>query len=250
MCRGQSRIYLASGLLALICALAGCASVTAIVIDPATGQAKTNAIDGIPYYQPAPYLLVTEVPLDEQATPNGRAGGAGAAPSGDNKSQTGSNASQDGSGTSPSSASDTSFSMFTKQYGLKLIYLPDMSRPMVLQQHPGIGSTQLNASLQNGWMLTSISGSADSKTAETLASIGSLISAAKGGGGSGGTGSATTSKKGGGREGNPVQTPVLPPGLYRLVFDKVTGGLINVCQVVKFSTTGIENASKADTCLK
>jgi hypothetical protein len=138
--------------------------------------------------------------------------------------------------------------MFTKQYGVKLIYLPDRSRPMVLRQHAGIGSTQMNATLQDGWMLTSLNSSADSKTAETLASLASVVSAAYGGG-SGATGTTKASKSGGGDEKDKttVNPPVLPPGLYKIMFDR-GGVLTSVCQVVRFSTTGIESAALAQKC--
>lgn len=234
-------------------ALSGCASVTAISVDPATGRAKADAAEGIPYFLPAPYLLVTEVPIDASPESNGKQGGAAAdkaAPAAKpDPSKSGAPAAtQDGSGTAPSSSSDTSFSMFTKQYGVKLIYLPDPSRPMVLRQHAGIGSSQMNATLQDGWMLTSLNSSADSKTAETLASLASVIGAVYGGG-SGATGTTKAVKSGGGAqdENAAPNPPVLPPGLYKIVFDK-SGVLTNVCQVVRFATTGIESAATAQKC--
>jgi len=233
-----------------VSALTGCASVTAISVDPNTGQAKADAAEGIPYFLPAPYFLVTEVPIDASPESDGKQGGAAvdkAAPAA-KPDPSKSAATQDGSGTAPSSTSDTSYSMFTKQYGVKLIYLPDPSRPMVLRQHPGFGSTQMNATLQDGWMLTSLNSSTDSKTAETLASLASVIGAAYGSG-SGATGTTKALKSGGAGQ-NEIAAPnppVLPPGLYKIVFDK-SGVLTNVCQVVRFATTGIESAAIAQKC--
>jgi hypothetical protein len=231
----------------------GCASVTAFSVDPNTGQAKTDAAEGIPYFLPAPYLLVTEVPIDAAPESNGKQGGAAAdkaaPPAKPDPSKSDAPApAQGGSGGAPSSASDTSFGMFTKQYGVKLIYLPDPSRPMVLRQHAGLGSAQMNVTLQDGWMLTSLNSAADSKTAETLASIASVIGAVYAGG-SGATGTTKALKSGGAGPGDNAASnpPVLPPGLYKIVFDK-SGVLSNVCQVVRFATTGIESAAMAQKC--
>jgi hypothetical protein len=235
-------------------AVSACASVTAIPIDVGSRAAKAGAVEGIPYYLPRPYLLVTEVPVETPA-PNagGAAGGAAAAAAGakgatpsatDDASK---KATTDaGSGTSPSSTTDQSFGMFTKQYGVKLIYLPDYEHPMVLQQHAGIGSTTLKPTLQNGWMLTALDSSADSKTAETLASIGSILSATHGGGSSG---TGASSKSGGGAEEKNAPPPpkALPPGLYRLVVTP-KGVVTGVCQVARFDNTGVVNAVELQAC--
>jgi hypothetical protein len=245
----------------LSAAASSCASVTAVPVDPLTWKAKMDAPEGIPYYLPRPYLLVTEVPVE---TPPPKAqqeegkGGAAAkaapgkgtsadksAPPADDAMKKATPAPDDGSGTSPSPASDQSFGMFTKQYGVKLIYLPDYEHPMLLRQRAGIGSTTLKPTLQNGWMLTALDSSADSKTAETLASIGSLVSATHGGG-SGGTGG---SKSGGGEEakGAPPPAKALPPGLYRLVVSP-KGVVVDICQVARFESTGVLAALDLQAC--
>jgi len=136
--------------------------------------------------------------------------------------------------------------MFTKQYGVKLIYLPDYSHPMVLQQHAGLGSTTMKPTLQNGWMLTSLDSSADSKTAENLSSIAAIIGATHGG--SGGTGGTKSSQAGGGGPGAAPTPPVLPPGLYRLYFDPRTGVLTKLCKVARFNDRGVEDPETAQKC--
>src|SRR3984957_21286162 len=95
-------------------ALSGCASLAAIPVDPATGRAKADAAEGIPYFLPAPYLLVTEVPIDASPESNGKQGGAAAdkaAPAA--KPDPGKSgapaAAQDGGGTAAGAASATSF---------------------------------------------------------------------------------------------------------------------------------------------
>jgi hypothetical protein len=230
-------------------ALAGCASVTAIPVDPKTGQAVPGAVPGVRYYMPSPYLLVTEVPNDPSAGPKG-AGGAGGGPAPAAPAPatpTDKKAADDSSGASPSPTTDTSFSMFTKQYGIKLIYLPDYSRPMVLQQSAGIGSTTMKPTLQNGWMLTTLDSSADSKVAETLSSVASIIGATHGGSGGSG-GSKSGGAAGGGAAGEAPVPPVLPPGLYRLYFDPSTGVLTKLCKVARFNQNGIEDPEIAQRC--
>ncbi len=228
--------------------VAGCASVTAVPVDPATGQAKKDGAHGIPYFLPRPYLLVTEVPVDTPAVPtdkgDGKGGGAADKGAGIDKKPA---ATDDGSGTAPSPTSDQSFGMFTKQYGVKLIYLPDYEHPMVLRQRAGFGSTTLKPTLQNGWMMTALDSSADSKTAETLASIGTILSATHGGG-SGGTG-GQKDKSGGAAEtqGAPPPAKALPPGLYRLVVTP-KGAVVDVCQVARFDSTGVVGAVDLQAC--
>ena len=244
-------LSMSAGCIALSAAIAlsGCATVTAIPIDPKTGKARDGVQQGIPYYLPAPYLLVTEVPLDPQ--PTSKVGGGGGGGGGSNQqTDLGKQDAAKGNGDGTAGATtNTSFGMFTAQYGVKLIYLPDHSRPMVLTQSAGIGATQLNPTLQDGWMLTSLSSSADSKVAETLASVASLISATHGGSSSGGSGTSGNDKKGGG-PGNPVVPPAraLPPGLYKLVYDSTTGRLTGLCEVKNFDSTGIVDAQIAQAC--
>jgi hypothetical protein len=137
--------------------------------------------------------------------------------------------------------------MFTKQYGIKLIYLPDYSRPMALQQSAGIGSTTMKPTLQNGWMLTTLDSSADSKVAETLSSVASIIGAIHGGSGGSG-GSKSGGGAGGGAAGAGPVPPVLPPGLYRLYFDPSTGVLTKFCKVARFNQNGIEDPEIAQKC--
>jgi hypothetical protein len=118
----------------------------------------------------------------------------------------------------------------------KLIYLPDYNRPMAISESPGLfGTVTMGASLQDGWMLTSLQGSGDSKTAETLTAAASLVSALAGGGA--GAAKAAVPKPGGGPAGAPPPSPtkLLPPGLYSLVYNG-SGILKDVCLVRAFDT--------------
>lgn len=199
--------YLRISVLLVGASIYGCASITAIPLKP-DGSKQDNVVDGIRYYLPKPYLLVTELPEEPQSqqsqasgtTPTGGGSGNGA-----NASQSqGSNSGQgSGSSTSPSSAApssgtqDTSFSASTTSYSLKLIYLPDMAHPMALQSSSGLfGTVSVGPSLQDGWMLTSVNGSVDSGASATLSALASIISAKASPSGGGTTG--TQSKTGGG----------------------------------------------------
>jgi len=60
----------------------------------------------------------------------------------------------------------------------KLVMLPDKQEEYAITMNTGLwGSAEANPTLQDGWNLTSLSGKADSKTAETLASFASFIKA-------------------------------------------------------------------------
>ena len=116
-------------------------------------------------------------------------------------------------------ASDTSFMAQGKEYQVKLIYLPDYSRPFSVSIWSGIGSVQMKVALQDGWMLTSLDGSADSKVSETLtalASIASSIAGATSGG------AAAGGKQGKGNALGILSLPaqnLLKPGLYEFKYD-------------------------------
>jgi hypothetical protein len=69
-------------------------------------------------------------------------------------------------------------------YAVKLIYLPDYSQPMSIQLKSGVfGNSSSAPTLQDGWMLTSMSGSADSGGAAVISALTSLGSAFAGGAG-------------------------------------------------------------------
>ncbi|HEY2069947.1 MAG TPA: hypothetical protein VGG48_10370 [Rhizomicrobium sp.] len=189
-------------LLASTIALAGCASVTSIPLN-ANGTRATGQEEGIRYYKPKPYLLITELPETTAKPTTNTDGGSGkkkaAGTSGGNKSGSGDDSSdsdtKDSTATTntPSTGTaDTSFSASMASYSVKLIYLPDYSHPMALQTSTGLfGTVSIGPTLQDGWMLTGMSQSVDSGTSGALSSIASLVTAgmgSKGGGGGGGGG--------------------------------------------------------------
>src|SRR5262249_61725435 len=100
----------------------------------------------------------------------------------------------------------------------KLADLPDLSKPMASVAKDGFGTVSLNATWQDGWLLTNLQGTSDSKVAETLAAIASVITARRSGGGGGG-GEDKAERPGG------APPSLLTPGLERCDFDATNGSL-------------------------
>src|SRR5208337_1338519 len=267
---------------AIVCLSAlvsACAKVSVIPLE-ANGTGLKMAQEGVRYYLPKPYLLVAQIPLEPAdkskgqaaaTADNGAAGGGGRAVTGRSKKgaggtggtqgggaggtsdgSSGSAKNAGGSGGTSSTSTDTSFAMFSKQYGIKLIYLPDYEHPMAISESPGLfGSSEMKPSLQDGWMLTALDATGDSKTAETISAVASLVGAAMTGGASsaaGGAKAAGGAAAGGGAPAGPsavlaytktTAPPVLPPGLYKFVFDD-HGRLLGLDSVVYFCSSGLQ----------
>lgn len=105
---------------------------------------------------------------------------------------------------------------------------------MAMRAKAGIGTASLQPVLVDGWMLTSLQGSADSKVAETLTAVAGIVAAQKGNAGTS-TDKSDKGKAGGGGQANQAKKDrALPPGLYALTYD--SGGLLTgVCAVAYFS---------------
>lgn len=171
-------------------ALAGCASVNAVPLS-ANGE-RVGTVEGIRYYMPAPYLLVTDLPVSpkDAATDvsTAQTGGSGTSRGGTATGSTGSTSSPKAGGgdagtkdqttaAAPAAPStDTSFQALTSGHLIKLVYLPDLSHPMALQMRTGIfGNAAFAPTLQDGWMLTNLNGSADSGGPQTLQALASIL---------------------------------------------------------------------------
>jgi hypothetical protein len=267
-----------------VCLLVGCAGVTVTPLRPDDNTKVSKAQSGLRYYMPMPYLLVVELPpsaglsnstsnpahpkplspSDFEIPTNGSTNLAAAAtsggpgqgakpqkPSGDTgSSETGGpNAtdSANSSQTSPAPISDVSFAASTPQYLVKLVYLPDMRRPMAMKSNTGLwGTSDMKPVLQDGWMLTSLDAAADSKMAETLQGVGSIVGSALGTGGAGSAAKTAAKATAGGPGGGLSQLPadlslyygaangILRPGLYR--FDYDTNGVLIKMTAVSFFT--------------
>jgi len=212
----------------LLAALSGCASIDVVPLTP-NGSEDRSQEHGIRYFLPKPYLLVTELPMvgpGDQGAP-AAAGGAGKGGGKDDSSKGDGGGGKDSSAqaSTPSApSSDTSFSAATTQYAVKLIYLPDLGRPMALKVNSGLfGTSSVAPTLTDGWMLTSLNGSSDSGAAATLQALTGLISGGASGGKNGG-GKSGGDKNAAGGGPPPIFLPpwgesVLPPGLYEIHFD-------------------------------
>jgi hypothetical protein len=163
-----------------------------------------------------------------------------------------------------------SFGGNTPQYIMKLVYLPDLTRPMAMKISTGLfGTSSMKPVFQSGWMLTSLDVTADSKAAETLTALGSIVGAVVGmsaGGAPAATGAAKkkAAAPGGGASRVPVDLSglfapghyILKPGLYKFNYDtgpNGNGALTGLLPVTYFTGCGPIQASdpaalaKADT---
>lgn len=141
----------------------------------------------------------------------------------------------------PAAASDTSYQHTSGGYQVKLVYLPDFSRPMSVQMHSGVlGTASFQPTLIDGWMLTSLQGSGDNKVAETMTAIAQIIASAEGGGKAATTGAtkAGGAPKGTGGGDTGLPAGMLPPGLYGFDYDAVDGRLKGICVVTAFGASG------------
>jgi len=191
-------------LIAVLCT--ACAGVNAIPLhaDGSVDWWKWWFATGVRYYLPKPYLIIAELP----ATPNppkksdGDADSSGLDPSANPpspKAKDDSGSDKQPQVSAPSAPpSNTSFAATMAQYSVKLIYLPDFSHPMALKMRSGLlGTASAAPTLQDGWMLTSLSASSDNGVANTLQGIAAVVSGAAStasGGGKGGASGGTTTK--------------------------------------------------------
>ena len=72
-------------------------------------------------------------------------------------------------------AKDGTTNTEAKQF--QIIYLPDLSKQRSIRMHAGWGSVEMEPNLENGWMLTGMSGKADSKVAENITAVAALATA-------------------------------------------------------------------------
>jgi hypothetical protein len=140
--------------------LIGCASVTVRKVP--TGD--NDSLEGVRFYRPAPYLMVSDSSSESKQTSAQAAKGPSAK---------------------------------TLQYSV--IWMPDLSQEYVIQVKSGLGSVTFNPTLENGWNLTGLNATADSKTAELLTALTGFVP------------KALSSAAG-------VKPAKVTPGMYRLVF--------------------------------
>jgi hypothetical protein len=140
--------------------LVGCASVAVRKVS----AGDTDSLEGVRFYRPAPYLVVSASSSDSKQTSAQAAKGS---------------------------------STETLQYAV--VWMPDLSQEYVIQVKSGLGSVTFNPTLENGWNLTGLNATTDSKTAELLTALTGLVP------------KTLTSAAG-------LKPAKVVPGMYRLVF--------------------------------
>jgi hypothetical protein len=242
----------------LLALLAGCAAVSVQALAP---DGRTAAgLPGLRYYMPRPYLLVTALPSaaaapatapahlppadPNAAIPPPPAGGAATAPTTTTPSQAAA-----GAPVSTAPASNTSYQAQNAQYQVKLIYLPDLSRPMAITMTAGLlGTANMNPVLQDGWMLTSLQGQTDNQGAATLNAISAVLGSALLPKPATAAATAAAPAKKAGGPGTTAPDWILRPGLFALNYDDTTGRLTGLCAAGWFSadrTPGIPDCQDA-----
>jgi hypothetical protein len=148
--------------LATISTTLGCAK----VIVKRVPYGNNDSIEGVRFYRPVPYFVVSE------------ASGGG---------------STQGSGGSSGSR--------TLQF--TITWMPDLSQEYAIQLRPGLGSVGFNPTLENGWNLTGLNATVDSKAGELLTTVAGLIPKA--------AAERSLAATGG---------PSLKPGMYPFLFEQ------------------------------
>lgn len=146
----------------LICAaviVSGCAPKVTVI--PLSEEVKKEK-GAIPYYLPRPYLLVTKN-FDGTTTTTKK---TKEVKEGEKEKTT---------TTTESTTIAPADPLKSDRYSIRVIYLPDLKRKYGLKITDGIGSFESTISLVDGWKLTGVNVKSDSKTAETIASVGSAV---------------------------------------------------------------------------
>ena len=252
--------------------LAGCAGINVQALTP-NGMYPSGQ-PGLRYYMPRPYLLVTAAPVtpptqqanttqppaqtvpppaghhapaahDGAAVPpppsSGALAGAADTAAGDTSKETATTDKTDQTlQPATTGTTDTSYQQVGNGYQIKLVYFPDLGRLMTINQSSGLfGTVSSQPTLVNGWMLSSLQGSADNKVAEVLTAVGGIIGSAMGAPAKSATSKSTTAS--GAAPPLPTQFPpdswVLPPGLYGFEYDNISGLITGICSVTLTSNS-------------
>ncbi|WP_375416302.1 hypothetical protein [uncultured Hymenobacter sp.] len=151
--------------------------------------------EGIRYYRPAPYLLVSEAATEQAAL---------AAPA---------------TGQAPSAGGKAAIRTAEPVLNYKVEYLPDFNEVYAIQRRGGLGTVDMDIKLAGGWMLTEFGSQTDSKVPEMLTAIAGILPTVLGGLKQQNSFAAPTNGKG-----------TLEPGLYKIEITKTTVKLIRVTE--------------------
>ena len=183
----KSQIFLVAAAMSL----GSCATVYSVAVDE-HDKSVANAPKGFPYYEPDPYLVVTELPVAQTPAGGGNVSALALKPGGSGSGNQSDDQKQPETAAPASSGADTSFAASMASYSMKIVYFPDWTRRRMLKLRPGLlGSSSAAPTFQDGWMLNSLNGSADNGVASTIAAItGGGGAGSKASGGSGGASKA------------------------------------------------------------
>jgi nitrogen fixation protein len=122
---------------------------------------------GIPYYLPRPYLLITS--------------GISTTEYQDKVTET-KTEKPDGTKINEKVTQQVPITANTNKdgYSVKIIYLPDLRTKYGITIKPGNGTSDTKITLANGWQLTSLAATTDTKVPETITATAGLVSAVGG----------------------------------------------------------------------
>lgn len=175
---------------ALVVCLSACARLQVMPLTP-----KNHDTEGLRFYAPWPYLLVTQQPA---AAPKENPSAPKDAKQSDEKQQAGGAA----QAAPPKEAPPPAPTLHAE-----IIWLPNMDEQYVVRVKGCWGTVDENVQLKDGWMLTSLGAKLDFKGPEAITAFSGFIGAA------GGVVKARVAMTGVGAE-----TGGVGPGLYRIEF--------------------------------
>ena len=208
--------------------LSGCASVQISKVPASQTPKIGDSVEGIRFYQPRPYLLVTKGVPPVQSVSEGGGGqpgdggkqGAGGNQGDGSKKGKATGGKQSATGKKGSGGDDPAPSSYTpNQLYVQLIWLPDMNVSYAVNPKSGIGTLDTSMQLKDGWQLTQFGGKIDTKVPETITALGSLLGAIRKGGAAG-TPSPSLAAP------SPPEEKWIEPGLYRFEFESVGDGFV------------------------
>lgn len=129
-----------------------------------TGSFWMNRTEGIPYYLPRPYLVISKnFSLSQMTATKETVPSSG----GSNKTTQVANTVK----TTVTPMESTNVDTFAWQ----IIYLPDLNQKYGLRFKRGTGTQENSFTLVDGWKLTGVNTKSDAKTAETIAAVGTTV---------------------------------------------------------------------------
>lgn len=196
-------------IIATVFLLTGCARVEITKVFP---KDERDKMEGIRFYRPDPYLLVTKGVPPVQSASGGQgggeqpAGGGGKTPKENDKPKTQTKKAD------PTDAEPVASPYNPEQLYVQVIWLPNFQEAYAIKPRSGIGTIDSTIQLKDGWQLTQFGGKIDTKVPETITAVGSLLASVAGAIPKGLSTTASTIL--------PLPASIwIEPGLYRIIYD-------------------------------